>query len=77
MSLREMNARTTLELARVPRGGLDQNIYRMALQAFMMNSMGKRPQIQRSAAAAHAAALRVVRQSVPGFVPDIRNSTAG
>ena len=71
MSAAEMRMKTTSELRRVPRGGLPQNQYRMALQLFLMNSMGGRPQIDRSTAAAHAAALRTVRESYPGFEPTI------
>jgi hypothetical protein len=71
MSLSELRTRAVAaELERVPRGGLDQNIYRSALQNCLMNSMGKDAQIP-SIAAAHDAALRAVRQYYPDFEPVI------
>jgi hypothetical protein len=73
MSPSEMRARTAAELERVPRGGLDQNVYRAALQNCLMNSMGVRSRIS-SVAAAHAAALQLVRQSSPDFEPTISSS---
>lgn len=71
MSAAGMRMKTASELRRVPRGGLPQNQYRMALQLYLMNSMGGRPQIERSTAAAHAAALRTVRQHYREFTPTI------
>ena len=71
MSLAGMNAETASELRHVPRGTFEQNIYRMALQQYLMNSMGQRPQIERSTAAAQAAALRMVRQHYREFTPTI------
>ncbi len=38
--------------------------------AYRMNSLGKHPQIVRSAAAAHAQALRTTRSYYPGFTPN-------
>jgi hypothetical protein len=71
MSLADMNAEAASELRRVPRGGLPQNMYRMALQQYVMNSQGRNPQIPRSRKAAHAAALQIVRQHYPSFTPRI------
>jgi hypothetical protein len=72
MSPADMNANTANELRRVPRGGLLQNIYRSALQQYLMNSQGRKHQIPQSREAAHAAALRTVHQHYPGFVPEIQ-----
>jgi len=71
MSLADMNAAAADELRHVPQGALEQNIYRMALQQYLLNSLGRRPQIERSAAAAHAAALRTVRPYYREFTPTI------
>jgi hypothetical protein len=64
MSPSEMRARTTTELGRVPRGEFAQNMYRMLLQQYLMNSLGSSPQVL-GLLAAHAAALRSVRESFP------------
>jgi len=71
MSLREMNALVASELLGIPRGprGSTQNMYRMAYQFSRMNSLGRKPEIARSAAAARATALRVTRSYDPGFGP--------
>jgi len=68
MSPSEMRAQTAKELSRVPRGGFAQNMYRMLLQQYLMNSLGSFPQVLTSPAA-HAAALRSVRESYPDFEP--------
>lgn len=69
MSLREMNALIAGELLSIPRGphGSAQNMYRMVYQLSRMNGLGRKPEIARSAAAAHATALRVTRSHYPGF----------
>jgi hypothetical protein len=72
MSLADKNANTGRELRRVPRGELPQNIYRSVLQQALMNSQGRKPEVLPTAEAAHAVALRVVRQQYPDFVPTIR-----
>jgi hypothetical protein len=77
MSLAEMNARTAALLAKVPRGSTDQNLYRMALQQYTMNSLGRKPKIPRSPQAVHCAATRIVRQQFPGFVPVVRRDYPG
>jgi hypothetical protein len=73
MSPSEMRARTAIELRRVPRGGLAQNMYRSVLQQWLMNSLGKTPEVL-SLAAAHEAAKRTVRRSYPDFEPTIHGS---
>ncbi len=72
MSVRPTLALVLAELAHVPRGsrGSAQNLYRMVFYAYRMNSLGKHPQIVRSAAAAHAQALRTTRSYYPGFTPN-------
>ena len=66
MSLAEMNARAAA------RGSIPQNLYRMALQQYTMNSLGRKPQVSRSPHAIHCVAARAVRQQFPGFVPVVR-----
>jgi hypothetical protein len=68
MSPSEMRALTAKELSRVPRGGFVQNMYRMLLQQYLMNSLGSSPEVL-GASGAHAAALRSVRESFPDFEP--------
>jgi hypothetical protein len=77
MSLAEMNAQAAALLAKVPRGSIDQNLYRMALQQYTMNSLGRKPQISRSPQAIHCAAAQIVRQQFPGFVPTVRRDYPG
>jgi hypothetical protein len=77
MPLAEMNAQTAALLAKVPRGSIPQNLYRMALQQYTMNSLGRKPQISRSPQAIHCAAARIVRQQFPGFVPFARQDYPG
>lgn len=74
MSLAEMNAQTAAVLERVPRGSMPQNLYRMALQQFTMNSLGRKPQIARSPQVIHSAAIRIVREHYPNFTPAVRPS---
>jgi hypothetical protein len=62
------------ELKRIPRGprGSAQNVYRAAFTAARLNTLGRRPQITPTAAAAHGLALRCVRAADPewvGFIP--------
>lgn len=61
-----------LLLRAVPRGSLPQNMYRMAVQQFTMNSLGRHARIPRSCAAIGDAALRVVRVHYPAFTPTAR-----
>ena len=70
MSPSEMRAQTATELNRVPRGAFAQNMYRMLLQQYLMNSLGSSPAVL-GPSAAHAAALRSVRESFPDFEPVI------
>jgi len=77
MSLAEMNAQTATLLEKVPRGSIAQNLYRMALQQYTMNSLGRKPQISRSRQAIHCAAARLVRQQFPGFVPVVQRDYPG
>ncbi len=46
MSLAEMNAQTAAVLENVPRGSIAQNTYRMALQQYTMNSLGRKRRSQ-------------------------------
>lgn len=77
MPLAEMNTETAGLLAKVPRGSVAQNLYRMALQRYTMNSLGRKPQISRSPQAIHCAAARIVRQQFPGFAPIARQDYPG
>lgn len=61
------------ELQCVPRGGLHQNMYRSALEQALLNSFGSKPEIPATTEAAHAVALRAIRQHDPEFVPEIRS----
>lgn len=72
MPVHPMLALVLAELSRVPRGSRasPQNLYRMVFYAYRMNSLGKRPQVPRSPAAAHAQALRTTRSYYPGFTPN-------
>ena len=67
MSLAEMNAQTAAVLEPVPRGSVAQNLYRMTLRQYTMNSHGRKPGITASPQAIHDAAVRIVRRSYPGF----------
>jgi hypothetical protein len=64
-----MNALVADELLSISHGprGSAQNMYRMAYAILRMNSLGRRPQLPHSAAAAHAEALRVTRVHFPQF----------
>jgi len=77
MSLAEMNAQTAVFLEEVLRGSIAQNLYRMVLQQYTMNSLGRKPQISRSPQAIYGAAARVVRQQFPGFTPIARPDYRG
>ena len=68
-----MHARVSWELASFPRGerGSSQNIFRAAYAAFRLNSLGRRPQIANSAAAAFRAALAAVRTFDPTFAVSV------
>jgi hypothetical protein len=71
MSLREMNAVVAGELLAFPRGprGSAQNMFRMTYALYRMNSLGKKPEIPRSASAARLNALRITRGYHPRFEP--------
>jgi hypothetical protein len=72
----KMNVVVAEELAGIPRGapGSAQNLYRMDYQLWRMNSLGRKPEIPRSSAAAHRAALASVRRTHPDFTPTLRVS---
>jgi hypothetical protein len=72
-----MNAQAAALLAKVPRGSIAQNLYRMAVQQCTMNSLGRKPQIPRSPQAIHRAAVRIVRRQFPAFVPVVRRDYPG
>jgi hypothetical protein len=74
MSLAEMNAQTAAVLENVPRGSIAQNMYRMALQQYTMNSLGRKAEISPSPQAIHDAAVRIVRQHDPGVTPIVRQN---
>ena len=57
------------ELEAIPRGGLDQNMYRMAYEQARLNGLGSRPEVAAAGQAAHEVALRLVRERKPDFVP--------
>lgn len=69
MSPHDMNALALAELGRIPKGarGSALRMYRMIYYDYRLNSLGKRPQIASTPAAAHAAALHSVRQWHPDF----------
>ena len=73
MTRDEMNAVVAEELASIPREapGSAQNLYRAAYQFWRMNSLGSKPEIPCSLAAAHRAALASVRSTYPDFTPDL------
>ena len=77
LSLAEMNAQAAVLLTKVPRGSIDQNLYRMAVQQCTMNSLGRKPQVSRSPQAIHCAAVRIVSRQFPGFVPVVRRDYPG
>lgn len=76
MSRDKMNAVVAEELAHIPRGprGSAQNLYRMDYQLWRMNSLGRKPEIPCSSAAAHRAALASVRRTHPDFTPTLHAS---
>jgi hypothetical protein len=68
MNLR-LRALVAHELHCIPRGCLDQNLYRMAYEQARLNGLGSRPEVAATSQAAHEVALRVVRERQPDFVP--------
>jgi hypothetical protein len=65
----EMNFQVDRELAVIPRGDLGQNTLRMSYTMWRRNSLGPKPEIECSAAAAYAAAVAGVGRDRPEFVP--------
>ena len=69
MNASHASAVVAAELERIPRGNLDQNLYRAAYQAARSNSLGSEPQIGHTPEDAHALALAAVRKHNPAFTP--------
>jgi hypothetical protein len=65
----QLRALVAQELDAIPRGGLDQNIYRMAYEQARLNGLGSRPEVEATSQAAHEVALRLAREKQPDFVP--------
>jgi hypothetical protein len=65
----QQRALVAQELQAVPRGGLDQNIYRMGYEQARLNGLGSRAQIAATPWAAYQLALRTVRKHYPNFQP--------
>lgn len=65
----ELNALVMKELVAIPRGGIYQNMYRMAYEQARLNGLGSRPELAATSQAAQEVALRLVRQLQPDFVP--------
>jgi hypothetical protein len=70
MNRDEMLAAVKTELEAIPKGSLNQNIYRSAYEQARLNSLST--DAEATPEAAHATALRIVRQDDPGFGPDLR-----
>jgi hypothetical protein len=65
----EVSTTVVDELATIPRGDFNQNMYRMVYQQARLNGLGRRAQIAGTASAAHETALRSIREHQPDFVP--------
>ena len=70
MNSDEMLAVVKAELEAIPKGSLNQNVYRSAYEQARLNSLSA--DAEATPEAAHAMALRIVRQDDPGFFPDLR-----
>lgn len=64
-----MYAEIAKELEDLPRGSLNQDMYRTAYEQARLNPFGAHPEIGQTPEDAHAAALRAVREEDPTFVP--------
>jgi hypothetical protein len=72
MNRNEMLAIVRAELETIPRGSLNQNVYRAAYEQARLNGLGIQPAVPPTPEAAHALALQVVRRDDRGFMPDLR-----
>ena len=66
-----MNPLIAEELARIPRGGFSQNVYRSIYEQSRLNALARHPEIGPDPADAPAVALKTVRESHPDFVPTV------
>jgi hypothetical protein len=57
------------ELALIPKGSRPQNILRSAYLCMRENSLGQQPEIENDRRAVWYAAVAIVRNQWPGFVP--------
>ena len=73
MTFREILDQALRDLARYAKGvkGSLQRRYRMIFFLSRMNSLGRRPQVGRSAEDVEAFALALMRQEHPEFVPEL------
>jgi hypothetical protein len=73
MDVEQMRAAVADDLKSYPRGprGSDQNMFRAALAAARLNSLGRDPHLAPSVEAARELALRIVRQTSADFEPQV------
>jgi hypothetical protein len=67
-----LRALVATELDAIPRGGPDQNQYRMVYEQVRLNGLGSKAQVEATPQAAHDFALRTVRGHHPNFQPELR-----
>jgi hypothetical protein len=67
----QQRALVAKELEGIPRGGPDQNMYRMVYEQVRLNGLGPRAQVGATPQAAHEFALRTVREDQPSFEPEM------
>jgi hypothetical protein len=67
----QQRALVAKELEGIPRGGLGQNMYRMAYEQARLNGLGSRVQIAATPQAAHELSLRTVREHYANFQPEL------
>ena len=71
--LRKMRETVHEELKHIPRGNIEQNMFRMKYEAGRMNSMGKKAQNPDSKEAVLKACLEYYKKQYPHFEPQYDN----
>jgi len=67
-----LRALVAKELEAIPRGGPDQNMYRMVYEQVRLNGLGSQAQVDATPQAALEFALRTVREHAADFQPELR-----
>jgi hypothetical protein len=67
----QQHALVAKELEAIPRGGPDQNMYRMVYEQVRLSGLESKAQVEATPQAAHEFALRTVREHQPSFEPEM------